>query len=140
VILAFIKPSTIDHIVVVLTTHELSRNPHDYFAGLLVNWASHLDLSKLAFAAGYLVAHGAMKTFLAVTLLLGRAWSYPVGSAFLALFMAYTAYRLTLHWSWPLAAFFCFDLFTLVIVLREWRSQWQHGYLPAGGGEERDRQ
>ena len=71
-----------------------------------------------------------MKSFLAITLLLGRPWSYPVGSAFLGLFMAYTAYRLTLHWSWPLLAFLCFDLFTLVMVLREWQSQRRHGYLP----------
>jgi uncharacterized membrane protein len=129
-VLAVIKPSTIDHIVVVLTTHELSRNPDDYVANLLVHWAEHIDLGKLAFAAGYLIAHGALKTFLAVTLLLGRPWSYPVGSTFLALFMAYTAYRLTLHWSWPLVAFFCFDLFTLIMVLREWRSQRRHGYEP----------
>ena len=88
-ILAFIKPSTIDHIVVVLTTHELSRNPNDFFSTRLVEWSSHLDVSKLAFAAGYLIAHGALKSFLAVTLLIGRPWSYPVGSAFLALFMAY---------------------------------------------------
>ena len=114
-----------------LTTHELSAEPDDYLANLLVHWAEHVDVSKLAFASGYLIAHGAMKAFLAITLLLGRPWSYPVGSAFLALFMAYTAYRLTLHWSWPLVAFFCFDLFTLVMVLREWRSQRRHGYLPA---------
>jgi uncharacterized membrane protein len=44
--------------------------------------------------------------------------------------MAYTAYRLTLHWSWALAAFFCFDLFTLIMVIREWRSQKRHGFIP----------
>jgi uncharacterized membrane protein len=46
--------------------------------------------------------------------------------------MAYTGYRLTLHWSWPLAAFFCFDLFTLVMVVREWQKQRQHAYLAVG--------
>jgi uncharacterized membrane protein len=72
-----------------------------------------------------------------VTLLLGRPWSYPVGSAFLALFMAYTAYRAAISWSWPLAAFFLFDLFTLVMVLREWQSQRHHGYKPLPAGSRR---
>ena len=129
-LLLFVKPHTLDVIIAWLTTHELSRHPDDYVFGLLVEWLSHLDVSKLAFASGYLIAHGAMKSFLAITLLLGRPWSYPVGSAFLGLFMAYTAYRLMLHWSWPLLAFLCFDLFTLVMVLREWQSQRRHGYLP----------
>ncbi len=128
VLLLFVRPHTLDVIVAWLTTHELSRSPHDFVANLLVDFFSHLDVSKLAFASGYLIAHGAMKSFLAITLLLGRPWSYPVGSAFLVFFMGYTAYRLTLHWSWPLLAFLAFDMFTLVMVVREWRLQRQHGY------------
>lgn len=132
ILLFFVKPHTLDVIVAWLTTHEFSRHPGDYVVNFLINLFSHLDVSRFAFAAGFLIAHGVMKSILAVTLLLGRPWSYPVGSAFLALFMGYTGYRLALHWSWPLAAFFCFDLLTLVIVVREWRSQRRHGYAPVG--------
>ena len=132
ILLAFVKPHTLDLIVAWLTTHELSRNPQDYLFNFLIHWVSQLDVSKLAFASAYLIAHGAMKSFVAITLLLGRPWSYPLGSAFLVLFMAYTGYRLNLHWSWPLAAFFCFDLFTLVMVVREWQKQRQHAYLAVG--------
>jgi len=134
-LLLFVKPHTLDEIVAWLTTHELSRNPHDFISGLLVNWFSHLDVSQLAFASGYLMAHGAMKSFLSITLLLGRPWSYPVGSIFLGLFIAYTGYRLHLHWTWPLFAFLLFDLFTLVRVVREWRIQAAHGYRRSGVGD-----
>ncbi len=129
-LLLFVKPQTLHEVVAWLTTHELplSHHPRDVIFNLLVDWFSHLDVSQLAFASGYLMAHGAMKSFLAITLLLGRPWSYPVGSAFLALFIAYTAYRLHLHWTWPLFAFLLFDLFTLAMVVREWRIQAAHGY------------
>ncbi len=131
-LLLFVKPHTLDVIVAWLTTHELSRNPHDFIAQFLVDWFSHLDVSQLAFASGYLMAHGVMKSFLSITLLLGRPWSYPVGSAFLGLFIAYTAYRLHLHWTWPLFAFLLFDLFTLAMVIREWRIQAARGYGSRG--------
>jgi uncharacterized membrane protein len=129
-LLLFVKPHTLDEIIAWLTTHELPllHNRNDFFFNLLIHWLSHLDVSQLAFASGYLMAHGAMKSFLSITLLLGRPWSYPVGSAFLALFIAYTGYRLHLHWTWPLFAFLLFDLFTLAMVAREWRIQAAHGY------------
>jgi uncharacterized membrane protein len=122
VILATLKPSTLNAIILMLTTHELWRR-HDFIARMLENGAAVLSVSRLDFAAGYLLVHGAMKTFLAVALLIGRPWAYPVGSAFLGLFMAYTAYRLSYRWSWLLLGFLFLDLFTLVVVIREWRSK-----------------
>jgi uncharacterized membrane protein len=84
-----------------------------------------LDVSKLAFASGYLFVHGALKTFLFIMLLIGRHWSYPAGIAFLAVFVAYTGYRLTVHWSWFLLGFMLFDMLTIWLVAREWRAQRQ---------------
>jgi uncharacterized membrane protein len=121
IILAVVKPAEWDHLAAVLTTHELARDPNDFFANALVHYVNHLSVSTLAFAAGYLFIHGALKTFLFVMLLIGRHWSYPVGIAFLAVFVSYTFYRLTLHWSWILLVFAAFDLFTIFIVFREWR-------------------
>ena len=37
--------------------------------------------------------HGIMKTFLATTLLMGKRWAYPVGSAFLTIFVASVSVR-----------------------------------------------
>ncbi len=122
-ILAFIKPSTLNWLAAVLTTHELSRNPHNLIATMVVHSVAALDVGKLAFAAAYLCIHGALKVFLVAMLLIGRPWSYPAGIAFLGVFVAYTVYRLNLHWSWILFSFMAFDLFTIFLVFREWRIQ-----------------
>lgn len=122
-ILAFVKPSTLTWLAGVLTTHELSRDPHNFIATSLVHAVAQLDVSKLAFAAAYLFIHGSLKVFLVAMLLIGRPWSYPAGIAFLGVFVAYTAYRLNVHWSLILLGFMAFDLFTIFLVFREWRIQ-----------------
>jgi uncharacterized membrane protein len=121
IILAVVRPETWDHIAAALTMHELARDPNDFLANAVLHFVNHLSVDSLAFAAGYLFVHGALKTFLFVMLLIGRHWSYPVGIAFLTVFVGYTVYRLTLHWSWILVVFLAFDLFTIFIVFREWR-------------------
>lgn len=123
ILLALVHPAMLTELVRILTTHELSKNPNDIIANDIVHWAAGLDVSKLAFAAAYLGAHGVMKLFLSIMLLMGRPWSYPVAAVFLFLFMSYTGYRLILHWSWFLPFFLFLDLFTFVLVLREWRTQ-----------------
>ncbi len=125
-ILAFVKPPMLNWLAAVLTTHELSRNPHNVIATLFVHSVAELDVSKLAFAAAYLFIHGTLKTFLAIMLLIGRPWSYPAGISFLGVFVLYTAYRLHLHWSWILFGFMAFDIVTIFLVFREWRIQRAH--------------
>ena len=57
---------------------------------------------------------------MAICLLRGKTWAFPVASTFFAVFIAYMSYRLALHWSWLLAALVLIDLATLALVLREW--------------------
>jgi uncharacterized membrane protein len=100
----------------------------------VTHFVEGLDVSKLAFAAAYLFVHGALKTFLFIMLLIGRHWSYPAGIAFLAVFVAYTGYRLTVHWSWFLLGFMLFDMLTIWVVAREWRTQRQTWRRKAAAG------
>ena len=46
-----------------------------------------------------------------------------LNEVFLAVFVAYTGYRLTLHWSWFLFGFMLFDMVTILLVAREWRAR-----------------
>jgi uncharacterized membrane protein len=128
-LLHFADPQTLGWLLDLLTMHELSRHPGNLIAHAVTHFVEGLDVSKLAFASGYLFVHGALKAFLFIMLLIGRHWSYPAGIAFLAVFVAYTGYRLTVHWSWFLLGFMLFDLLTIWLVAREWRAQrktWAH--------------
>lgn len=127
-ILHFTDPRTLGWLIDILTMHELSRHPENVIAEAVNRFVVSLDVSQIAFASAYLFVHGAIKLFIFVMLLIGRHWSYPVGIAFLAVFVAYTGYRLYVHWSWFLFGFMLFDMVTIVLVAREWKAQrrlWQ---------------
>jgi uncharacterized membrane protein len=122
-LLHFTNPQQLGWLIDFLTMHELSRHPGNAIAFAVNHFVEGLDVSKLAFASGYLFAHGAIKLFIFIMLLIGRHWSYPAGIAFLGIFVAYTAYRLTIHWSWLLFGFMLFDLLTIYLVAREWQGR-----------------
>lgn len=119
-LLLAVRPSMLNAIVVLMTEHELAGVRGDFLFHELRVWFEDLTPGSLRFAVAYLLIHGAIKLLLAVSLLGGRRWAYPVGSMFLAIFIAYTLYRMSLSWSWVLFAFAVFDAITLVLVLREW--------------------
>ena len=119
-ILSLVRQSMLNTAVAVLTEHELAGSRGDILFHVLRIWFADLTPGKLRFAAAYLFIHGSIKAFLAISLLARRPWSYPLGSAFLAIFIAYTLYRMSLAWSWVLFGFVVLDAVTLVLVLREW--------------------
>lgn len=122
-LLSVVRPSTLNAVVAVMTEHELFGTRGDILFRALRVWFAGLTPDTLRFAAAYLFVHGAMKALLAVGLLAGRPWAYPVGSAFLAIFLAYTLYRMSLGWSWVLFGFAMIDAVTLLLVLREWTAE-----------------
>ncbi len=92
-LLLWISPALINSIVVALTQHELSADPHDLFANFLVHAAQNFSVSSQIFAAAYLLSHGVVKEWLVVDLWKEKIRAYPVAIIFFALFAAYQIYR-----------------------------------------------
>ncbi len=92
VLLYCLKPSTLDHAVVLLTQRELSEEPRDWLALHLLSITQRLGDVK-TFGAVYLCVHGLFKIILAGSLLQGALWAYPAMIGYLLLFMAYQLYR-----------------------------------------------
>ncbi len=109
--------------VTILTSHELSEDPHDPLARLLVSWAMSFGQSRQMFVAGYLLFHGVVKTLLVTLLLLGQTWAYPIAIVFFLSFVAYAALRLSHIWSWPLAGLLILDLATAALTAKEWQKK-----------------
>src|SRR6266540_2330035 len=70
VLLVVVKPLTLNAMIVFLTAHEISEDPADLVANLLRNSVRHLSMNTTLFAGVYLLAHGLVKLFLVVALLL----------------------------------------------------------------------
>ncbi|HUR42763.1 MAG TPA: DUF2127 domain-containing protein [Aestuariivirga sp.] len=106
-----------------LTRAELIQNPNDALAFSLHRWAVGFSHDAQVFAGLYLLVHGVVKVFLASLLLTEKKiWAFPLALALFSSLVAFAIYRLSLHWSWALAAFVALDLLTIWLIAREWRA------------------
>ena len=122
-LLLFVSPATINQLVVNLTQHELSEDPHDFIARRLLHYTHALTGSAVTFAALYLLAHGIVKIVLVAALLLNQMWAYPWMIGFLLLFIGYQLYLIALSPTGGLTALTIFDALIVWLTWREWRKQ-----------------
>jgi uncharacterized membrane protein len=108
--------------VIHLTAPELLKNPDNTTALLFRQWFFDLMSVSKTFVILYLLLHGSIKMAIAVNLLRGKSWAFPVATTVLLGFIAYMSFDLSRHWSWLLFALTVFDVFTLALVLEEWRN------------------
>jgi uncharacterized membrane protein len=120
ILLIVVKPSTIDRVVTLLTQHELSKDPHDFFANFILHTASGISKGTELTAAAYLIVDSIIKLFIINGLLHNRRWSYKVAMVFLTLFIAYKCYRIALHHHPFLAIMTILDVVTLWLIYREY--------------------
>jgi len=119
-LLSCLKPGTMHHAVVLLTQHELSDDPRDWIALHLLSAIQRLGDTK-TFAAFYLVTQGFIKILLAVLLLRGALWAYPVMIGYALLFMAYQLYRYRLSRAFGWLLLIGFDACVVWLTWHEYR-------------------
>ena len=124
ILLLFLSPQAIAHVVRVLTAHELTEDPHDMIARYLLHTTSHLHHGTTLFGAIYLLSHGAAKIVLVVLVLRGKLWAYPWLIGLLLAFIAYQLYQITaVHFSAGLTALTVFDAALVWLTWREYRAK-----------------
>jgi len=109
-------------LVIQLTAPELDLHPESKTVHLLRHGASNLAHASGRVILIWLLVHGVLKLALAIELLRGKSWIFPVAAAILSGFVAYMTYKLVGHYSPWLLAFALFDLVTVALVLSEWRA------------------
>jgi uncharacterized membrane protein len=124
ILLLFLTPQAIEHLVRALTAHELTEDPHDVVARYLLHTASHLNHGTTLFGAIYLLSHGAAKIVLVAFVLKDKLWAYPWLIALLLAFIAYQLYQIiVVHFSLGLTALTIFDTALVWLTWREYRSK-----------------
>jgi uncharacterized membrane protein len=101
---------------------EIAGNPEGHMMRFVRHSADGLAHASTAFVIVYLLVHGVLKLGIAINLLRGKSWIYPVAVVVLTGFILFMCYRLTTHWSAWLFGFAGFDVITLALVINEWRS------------------
>jgi uncharacterized membrane protein len=120
ILLLVVSPDALNHLAHRLTQHELSQDPHDFFAHHLLRVTANLHNTQ-TFGALYLLTHGLVKLVIVVGLLRREHWAYYVAFVFLGGFVIYQIYRMTYAPSAGLALLTVFDLFIIWLTWREFQ-------------------
>jgi len=110
VLLWFVRPDQMSRALGFIFQHELSRNPHDFFAKHVLHFSATLTHGSVLFASLYLLSHGVVKIFLAVALWMDELWAYPLAIVVFGAFSVYQVYRYVHTHSLPLLALTVFDV------------------------------
>jgi uncharacterized membrane protein len=137
-VLLFVRPATIDHLVRFLTQHELSQDPHDFLARHLLRSTGHLAHGSTLFAALYLLSHGLAKVVLVAAVLREQLWAYPGIIVLLLVFIAYQLYRLAYRLTLGLSLLTVFDVFVVWLTWREYKAR-RNPTAPTGAHSRPDR-
>ena len=133
-LLLFVTPDSIHHVVAVLTRGELSEDPNDLVARYLLHTADGLTGSAVIPGAVYLLVHGAVKIVLVIALLLNKLWAYPCMIIVLLIFIGYQMYRIALQPNVGLIALTLFDAVIVTLTWLEYRRQRRIPKDRASGG------
>ncbi len=125
------SPHALNHLVTILTQHELNEDPGDWIANALRHAGDHLSGRSKIIGGAYLLGHGAVKLFLAVGILRGKLWCYPTGMAVITLFVLLESCRVALHFSFLMLFLILVDVAIVLLIWREYRGFKRQQNLPA---------
>jgi uncharacterized membrane protein len=121
ILLLFLSPIKLNKLVVWLTQHELSEDPKDRIANLLLAVSQSFSIGTQYFGVFYLVTHGIIKCILILLLWNKKLWAYPLTILSLMLFIAYQIYRYTITQSFLLVLLTIFDVVMIALTYIEYR-------------------
>lgn len=119
--LFFVTPSNITTVVHRLTVEELSEDPHDLIANLLIHGTSHLATGSLRFLAIYFLIHGIVKLAIVTAIIVGAVRVYPWAITALSALTVFQIVEFVLHPSAGVAILTVLDIVIIALTWREWR-------------------
>jgi len=122
-LLWYVKPSSLEEWLRLLSQHELSRDPHDLVARHLLHATQSFSGPNRLFGMLFLLSHGLVKIAIVAALWLDQLWAYPLGIFVFSAFGVYQVYRWMHTHSWFLAVITVFDVAVVYLTWAEYRAQ-----------------
>ena len=121
ILLLALSLQAINSCVIALTEKEIEEDSGDLIANALRHAAHHMTPGSKRIAGAYLVGNGVVKVFLAVGVLRGKIWCYPVAMGIITLFIVLQCLRLCFHFSWIMFLATIVDVAIVFLIWREYR-------------------
>jgi uncharacterized membrane protein len=119
-LLVFLSPVAINHVVLFFVEGELKEDPTDLVANLLLH-TTRSAIEVRVPASVFLIVHGVAKLVLVVGLASNRLWSYPAAILVFAGFTVYQLYQLSQQYSLFLEIVTILDVIVVLLVIAEYR-------------------
>lgn len=134
IVLLFIPPRAITHLVQLAVTRDLFGNPAGSLAMRLQTAVqSFTGGSTRTFVIVYLLVHAVIKLGLVVALLRKIAPAYPIAAVALGLFVVFEVLRAVRTHSVILPIFAALDVLIILVVIREYIKLRRERAMAAGG-------
>jgi len=127
--LFFIKPQTIEKLIISLSQRELLEDPKDFFANAAIHLSQSISLNSKRFVTLYLIFHGIINITLAIGLWQRKHWAYLTAMIFLNALMAYQIYRINHTHSIALFFLTLLDAAVIWIIYRDYRLHFKRSLL-----------
>ena len=119
-ILAISGRLIINNVIVALTQQEITEDPKDFFANLLISTSSNLSAGTHLFAVIYLIFHGVVNIFLVIALSKNKTWAFRWAVGAFGFFIIYQFFRYFHTHSLLLLFLTIFDIFIVLVILLEY--------------------
>ena len=115
-------PEALRRMIDLVTASELRDDPTDTIAHWLQKAAAGFSIEAQTFYTLYFAGHGVLNAGIALALLSGRRWTYPVSIAVLIVFIFYQLIRFAQTGDMVLIALTLIDVVVLALAWREYRA------------------
>ena len=120
IVLFFISPDTINTVARFFIQGELSEDPKNFLANLLLHATQGLIQTQI-FASILLVVHGVIKIALVIALRRNKFWAYPTAIIIFGGFVFYQFYQLSVGYSLFLWVVTIIDIAVVGLIIHEYR-------------------
>ena len=120
-LLLFLTPTQIGWLASYVASGELSEDPRDFLANLLVKTAHNISPHGQFVSVVFLLSHGLIKVFLVWQLFRGKLWAYPLTIIVLLFFIVYQIYEIINGHSLVLTALTILDAVIVVLAWQEYK-------------------
>jgi len=121
-ILFFISDKFItNNFIIYLAQQEIAEDSDDLIANFIMKSANSLANGSQFFAVFYLLFHGAVNIFLAISLFKNKLWAYPSSIGLFGVFVIYQIYRYFHTFSLVLLFLALFDTFIILVIWLEYK-------------------